>query len=103
MSYATRRARTTPLVSAVERARRAWADMARETRTDLRAMGVHGPLRRLDDATSGTRGRAVPQGMAALALEMRAHGVPRAEAAERLTHFAQDIVALAYHEPTGAA
>lgn len=103
MRIATRRARTTPTIGAAERARRAWADMARETRTELRTMGVHGPLRRLDEATSGTRGRAVPQGMAALAQEMRAHGVPRAEAAERLRHFAEDLVALVYHDSNGAA
>lgn len=103
MAIATRRARTTPLVSAVERARRAWSDMARETRTDIRSLGVHGPLRRLDEATSGTRGRAVPQGLAAITQEMLANGVSEAEAAERMQHFARVVVSLIYAKKDGAA
>lgn len=91
-------------VSAEDRARQAWADMARETKTDVRSMGVHGPLRRLDVATSGTRGKAVPKGMSALAREMRDHGVTQDEAAERLMGFAQTIAALVYGDvPKGAA
>jgi hypothetical protein len=90
--------------SAEERCREAWAEMAFRTRTDVRDMGISGPLRRLDEAASGTRGRAVPKGMAALAQEMRAHGVGRDEAQARLTDFAKTLVALVYHDgPNPAA
>jgi hypothetical protein len=77
--------------------------MAVETRTHLRELGVHGQLRHLDAAASGSRGKAVPKGMAALALEMRAHGVTREEASARLQHFAADLVALVYHDAPPAA
>jgi hypothetical protein len=88
---------------AVTRARTAWREMAQETRTELRHMGVHGDLRQLDVAASGTRGKAAPKGFAAIATEMRNNGVPLAEATERLTHFAQTVAALVYAETTGAA
>lgn len=97
------RLKTKPARSAVERAPRAWASMALETRSELRGMGVHGDLRRLTDAANGSRGKAVPAGIAGIAREMRDRGVPQAEAHERLTQFAADVVALIYHDAHGAA
>ena len=92
-----------PATSAVERARRVWADMARETRCELRSMGVHGALRNLTEATSGTRGKAAPQGLYAFAREMRDNGIPMQEAAERLADTARMIAMLTYHDSNGAA
>lgn len=96
------RIRTKPALTAVQRAQRAWASMALETRCELREMGVHGDLRRLSDAASGARGKAVPAGIAGIAREMRDRGVPHAEARERLTQFAADVVALVYHDTDAA-
>lgn len=97
------RIRTKPALTAAQRAQRAWASMALETRTELRTMGVHGDLRTLTDVASGARGKAVPAGIAGIAREMRDKGVPMAEAHERLTQFAADVVSLVYHDTNGAA
>lgn len=103
MGFAITTLGTRSTTNAVEKARRAWSDMARETRTDIRSMGLHGDLPRLDDIASGARGAAVPKGIHALAKEMRDCGIPEADAMQRLTDRVRFIVALTYHEDTGAA
>lgn len=85
-----------PPIPAIERARQAWADMARQTRTDLRHIGVTGPMRRISDVAGQTRVASVPAGLYHFAEAMREAGVPLAEAAERISERAKWIAALAY-------
>ena len=73
-----------------------WGEAAVETRTELRARGVHGQLRRLDEQSSGRRGHAVPTQAYADALDMAAHGLPLEVARDRMTQALSAIVALAY-------
>lgn len=70
-------------------------------RNDLRSKGVQGDLRTLDEIASGRRGLNAPTQLTKLAMEMRQHGIPEAAAMARLTHVAQQITALVYHD--GAA
>ncbi len=100
---AARSIRVAPAVPAVERARPAWADMARETRTELRHMGVVGEMRRISDVAGKVRGQAVPCGLFHFAEAMRDAGVPEHEAQERMAERARLIVALAYRDTQPAA
>ena len=84
---------------AIERARGAWADMARETRFDLRRIGVQGDLHTLDLMARGVRGAAAPTGMTRVAMKMRDRGLSKEAASARLTHVAGQIVSLVYHDP----
>lgn len=94
---ASRKVQVQQSVTAIERARRAWADMARETRTELRTIGVHGDLRTISDVAGRHRGESVPRGLFTFAEAMRKAGVPFDEAAERIGERARMIAALAYH------
>lgn len=83
-------------ISAVERARMAWATMANETRCDLRTIGIRGELRALDEMASGTRGRSAPTQLTKLALEMRDGRIPHEVARARLAKVGADIADLVY-------
>lgn len=87
--------------SAIDRARVAWADMARETRFDLRQIGVRGDLPKLTLMACGARGAATSTGLTRFAMEMRDRGLSKEAASARLTNVAGQIVALVYHD--GAA
>lgn len=92
---------TTAKSGALLRACRVWQTEAAVIRNDLRTQGVHGDLRTLDEIASGRRGLNAPTQLTKLAMEMRQHGIPEAAAMARLTHVAQQITALVYHD--GAA
>lgn len=77
---------------AIARATRIWGNCAIEARGALRRQGVRGDTRTLDVIASGQRGHAVPQGLAAFALELRAKGVPVAEIERRIVYAAEQMV-----------
>ncbi len=89
--------KTTAKGSALLRACRVWQTEAAVIRGDLRARGVHGDLRTLDEIASGRRGTNAPTQLTKLALEMRNGGVPEAVTAARLANVAAQITALVYH------
>ena len=86
---------------ALMKAQRLWQTEAAVIRGDLRRRGVSGPLRTLDLMASGTRGVSAPIVLTRVAIEMRDHGISEAAAIARLTHVAQQIAQLVYHD--GAA
>ena len=86
---------------ALVKAQRLWQTEAAVIRGELRKRGVSGPLRTLDEMASGTRGVSAPIGLTRVAIEMRDHGISEAAAIARLTHVAQQIAQLVYHD--GAA
>ena len=86
---------------ALVKAQRIWQTEAAVIRGELRQRGVRGDLRTLDLMASGTRGVAAPIGLTRVAIEMRDHGLSEAAAVARLTHVAQQIAQLVYHD--GAA
>jgi hypothetical protein len=75
-----------------------WREMAVSVRSSARARGVQGQLRWLDEVASGHRGRAVPNAMCAMALEMRRAGVPLHTAKERLAAAVEIIVRIGYED-----
>lgn len=92
-----------PRETALNRACKAWQCNAVLIRGGLRRMGVHGPLRTLDEIASGERGVAVPKGMAMLAYEMAANGCSVEEREERLVELARMFARLPDAAPQGAA
>ena len=88
---------------ALTRACKAWRCQAVLIRGGLRRMGVHGPLRTLDESAAGTRGTAAPKGLAMWARELRAAGASREEVAERLAETARLIALAVCEDPEPAA
>ena len=86
---------------ALMQAQRIWQTEAAVIRGELRERGVRGDLRTLDLMASGTRGVSAPIGLTRVAIEMRDHGLSEAATVARLTHVAQQIAQLVYHD--GAA
>lgn len=82
--------------TAVDRARQAWQEQAVETRTDLRAMGIVGQLRRWDEQASGRRGTAVPTQAYHDALDLASRGVSLEVATDRMVQTLRAVIALAY-------
>ena len=82
--------------TAVDRARQAWQEQAVATRTDLRAMGIVGQLRRWDEQASGRRGTAVPTQAYHDALDLASRGVSLEVARDRMTQAVAAIVGLAF-------
>jgi len=82
--------------TAVDRARQAWQEQAVETRTDLRAMGIVGQLRRWDEQASGRRGTAVPTQAYHDALDLARYGVPLDVATDRMGQTLRAVIGLAY-------
>lgn len=89
--------------TAVQRAAQRWQECALYVRGELRAQGVHGELRRLDDYVNGQRGSGMAKLLADFAAYCRDHGLPAARVAEHLGRMAADVVADAYTERPGAA
>ena len=90
---------------ATVKAMRHWGEAWLHVRGELRAGGVHGDLRRIDDRASGTRGRAVPVQHYNDALEMAQHEkMPRAVWKQRVWAAVEHIIDLAYdaHEQSAA-
>jgi len=83
--------------SATTRACRAWQTKAVVIRGDLRAQGVHGDLRTLDEIAAGRRGTSVPTQLTKLAMEMRDHGMSEAAVTLRLTRIAAVIAAIVFN------
>ena len=90
--------KTTAKGGALLRACRVWQSEAVVIRGALREQGAHGEMRALDEIASGRRGTSAPTQLTRLAIEMRDHGMSEAAAMERLTHVAQQIAALVYHD-----
>jgi len=89
--------------TAVQRAARRWQECALYVRGELRAQGVHGELRRLDDYVNGQRGSGMAKLLADFAAYCRDHGLPADRVAAHLGSMAADVVADAYTERPGAA
>lgn len=100
---AVRKGGLVPKGTALDRACRAWQTNAVLIRGGLRRMGVHGPLRTLDEIASGERGVAAPKGMAMLAYEMAAAGCSVEEREERLVAMARMMARVPDALPQGAA
>ncbi len=83
---------------------RAWGEVWLHSRGELRAGGVRGDLRRIDDRAAGVRGRAVPVQHYNDALEMAQHGMTRAQWKERVRMAVEHFIDLAYdtHEQSEA-
>ncbi len=99
------RGHQTPAVAreaALTRAGRVWRCEAALYRQDIRARGVHGPLRQLDEAASGQRGKAAPKGLAMWARELYEAGATQEEVSERLAQTARLIAQAAYDGPEAA-
>lgn len=95
---------------ATERARRAWGDMARQVRCDLRSIGLRGPTPHLDRQVVGDRGVKAPDQLTSICENMRDGGLSEAHAETVLVTLARQVVALTYAEtdiasvtPGGAA
>lgn len=88
--------RATVSEQAVVRAARAWRECAVHVRGQLRAYGVQGELRRLDEYAAGTRGGGWAAFLADFARYCRAQGLPRDEAAVSVATTAEQIVLAAY-------
>jgi hypothetical protein len=61
---------------AMARAAERWGAVGLDGRRELRAAGVRGDLRPLDDLASGRRGSAVARGVVQLALDLQEAGMP---------------------------
>lgn len=88
--------------TAMERAAAVWGQVALDGRSQLRASGVRGDLRPLDEQASGRRGRAVPRGVSRLAIELHEAGMPATQIRALLTDALDEIVGIAVGGP-GAA
>jgi hypothetical protein len=88
--------------SAIARAQQRWGEVALDGRRQLRAAGVRGDLRPLDEIASGSRGGSVPRGIAQLALDLRAAGMPAEQVAALLTDALTQIVADVANGPSAA-
>lgn len=88
---------------AVRRASQAWQTCAVHVRGELRAHGVRGELRRLDDYASGQRGDGVARFLAEFAEYARQHGMPANRLAAHLGELTADVVTAVYAEPITAA
>lgn len=72
---------------------RAWSECALHVRGQLRAYGVRGELRRLDDYTSGNRGAGMARFIAEFVAYCHEKGMPPDAIAQRLGTFTADAVA----------
>lgn len=70
--------------SPIDRAALAWRECAVYVRGELRRKAVHGNLRPLDEIAAGSRGRAVPQGIALFVANLYAMGMTPDEIATAL-------------------
>ena len=84
--------------SALTCAQRAWGNAALDTRHELRARGVHGPLRRLDERARGARGGSVAHMLFHDALDEARHGLPIDVALAKTAQVVEYTVKLAYEE-----
>ena len=82
--------------SAIIRAQKQWGECALFARSSLRARGIRGDLRPLDEIASGRRGKAVPTGISQLALDLHRAGMSGEEIRALLSEKLTDIV----HEVT---
>lgn len=89
--------------TAVQRAARRWQECALYVRGEIRARGVHGELRRLDDYVNGSRGAGMARLLADFAAYCRDRGLPANRVAAHLGSMAADVVADAYTNDKGAA
>lgn len=90
--------------TAVSRAVHAWGECALHTRQMLRERGVRGELRTLDEIAAKQRGKAVPKGIAAFAMELRDAGVePDAIIAQLQGVVAQMVRGLCIDAPNRSA
>lgn len=87
---------------AVVRASRAWRECAVHVRGELRALGVRGELRRVDDYASGARGVSTTRTLAEFVAFCRESGLSRETGAARLGDFVMTVVSEGYAE-SGAA
>ena len=82
--------------TAVERASAMWQECAVHVRGELRAHGVRGELRRLDDYASGERGAAVARFLSDFTAYAKAHGMPAHRIAAHLGELTAGVVATVY-------
>lgn len=87
--------------SAVAKASRHWREAALHIRGELRAHGVQGHLRRLDDYARGERGDGIARLIADYAAYCRDLGLPAASFAREIGNATADITADVWAE--GAA
>lgn len=81
---------------AVTRAAQAWQTCAVHVRGELRAHGVRGYLRRLDDYAAGYRGTGVAVFLSDFAQYAKDHGMPADRVEEHLTRLVSDVVGQVY-------
>lgn len=81
---------------AVRRASRVWQECAVHVRGGLRAHGVRGELRRLDEYAAGTRGAQWLAFVADFAAHCREHGLPAETVAMHVTTATERVVLDAY-------
>jgi hypothetical protein len=84
--------------SGVTRAARAWQVCAVHVRGELRAHGVHGHLRRLDDYAAGYRGTGIAEFLSDFVRYARAHGMPADRVTQHLSALVDEVVTAAYDD-----
>ena len=89
--------------TAVQRASAVWQECAVHVRGELRAHGVRGELRRLDDYASGQRGDGVARFLSDFAAYAKEHGMPAHRVAAHLGELTAGVVATVYADGKGAA
>lgn len=79
-------------------ASREWGTCSVYVRGELRAMGVKGELRRLDEYASGKRGAGALKFLADFAQFCKARGLPKEKAALHVASAAERVVISAYDD-----
>lgn len=89
--------------TAVQRASALWQECAYHVRGELRAHGVRGELRRLDDYAAGQSGQSIARFLSDFAQYAKGHGMPAHRVAAHLGELTAGVVADVYTDGKGAA